>query len=184
VTVDEFGGINMAASSGSFVGIDSLANITIDTGTTDGTILIKANGIGNDVDIQNAGTIAFDATGAGAITGVQTINGSAYPPASPSAAVYSGLSVIPGDGTSTEWFINVTSDVPGLTATSVVQVTLQVPDGSSQNWIVSADPLAPSGVNRYIRIVFASPVTDTNTTVAWFVAALEVVPSEAGTVGP
>jgi hypothetical protein len=184
VSIDNLGGINMIASSAAFVGIDSFANITLDTGLTSGVMLLKTNGLGNDVDIENAGTIAFDSLGAGALTGVQTINGSVYPPAAPSVPVYTGLSVIPGDGTSTEWFINVTSEVPNLTTTSVVQVTLQVPDGSSQNWIVSADPLAPAGVNRYIRIVFASPVTDTNTTVAWFVAALEVVPSEASTIGP
>jgi hypothetical protein len=34
------------------------------------------------VDINNANTISFDAGGAGALSGVQTINGSAYPPAS------------------------------------------------------------------------------------------------------
>ena len=181
VTVDEFGGINMIASTGSFVGIDSFANISIDTGTTEGTITIKANGSGSDVDIQNAGTIVFDATGAGAITGVQTINGEAYPPGSVSS--YSGLATIPGDGTTTDFYINVTSSVPGLTATSVVQVTLQVPDGTTQNWIVSADPLV-SGGNRFIRVSFAAPVAGLDAVVAWFVAALEVTPSEATTVGP
>ena len=80
VTVDELGGINMAASSGAFVGVDTLANITITTSTTSGIILIKANGGGNNVHIDNAGTIAFDVLGAGALTGVQTINNQVYPP--------------------------------------------------------------------------------------------------------
>jgi hypothetical protein len=184
VSIDNLGGINMIASSAAFVGIDSFANITLDTGLTSGVMLLKTNGLGKDVDIENAGTIAFDALGAGALTGVQTINGAVYPPPAPMAAVYTGLSVFAGDGVSDTWYINVTADVPELTANSVVQVTLQVPDGVSQNWIVSAEPLAPAGVNRYIRVVFASPVNAADTTVAWFVAALEVVPSEGGTVGP
>jgi len=37
-------------------------------------------GFNNYVQIQNAGTIAFDVSGAGALTGVQTVNGVAYPP--------------------------------------------------------------------------------------------------------
>jgi hypothetical protein len=80
VSVDPLGGINLVASSGAFVGVDSFANITLNTSTTTGVILIKTNGGGNNVDIENAGTIEFDAVGAGAITGVQTINGAVYPP--------------------------------------------------------------------------------------------------------
>jgi len=182
VTVDSLGGINMASSAGAFVGVDSFADITIDTGATDGVVLIKTNGSGNDVDIENAGTIAFDVAGAGAITGVQTINGAAYPPGAVSS--YSGLATIIGDSTNDTWYINVTAEVPGLTATSVVQATLQVPDGATQNWIVYAEPLAPAGVNRYIRVVFASPVEASGVTVSWFIAALEVVASEATPVGP
>jgi len=83
VTVDELGGINMEASSGAFVGIDTLANVVITTSTTSGIILIKANGGGNDVHIENAGSIAFDVLGAGALTGVQTINNQVYPPPDP-----------------------------------------------------------------------------------------------------
>jgi len=182
VIVDNLGGINMVASSTAFVGVDSFANITLDTGVTSGVILLQTNGGGNDVDIQNAGTIAFDAVGAGALINVQSINGAPYVPG---AGSYSGLAVCAGDGVSTTWYINVTADVPGLTANSVVQVTLQVPDGSSQNWIVDATPIAVGGsANRYIRINFASAVNAADTTVAWFVAALDVVPSEAGTVGP
>lgn len=80
VTVDTFGGINMVASSTAFVGIDSFANITINTGITAGAVAIQTFGGGNDVDILNAGRIDFDALGDGALTGVQTINGSVYPP--------------------------------------------------------------------------------------------------------
>jgi hypothetical protein len=80
VVVDNLGGINMIASSGAFVGVDSFANITLNTSTTTGVILLQTNGAGYDVDINNAGTIAFDVVGAGAITGLQTINGQVYPP--------------------------------------------------------------------------------------------------------
>jgi len=42
-----------------------------------------ALGYKNYVQIQNADSIAFDVSGSGSLTGVQTINGSAYPPALP-----------------------------------------------------------------------------------------------------
>jgi hypothetical protein len=80
VSVDNLGGINMIASSGAFMGIDSFANITLNTSTTSGVILLQANGLGNDVEIVNAGTIAFDTVGAGALINVQSINGNVYPP--------------------------------------------------------------------------------------------------------
>ena len=83
VTVDAFGGINMIANSGSFVGIDSFANITI-----------EAVGEAGFVGIENAGVIAFSVTGVGALTGVQTINGSAYPPAVGSLPATASFSTI------------------------------------------------------------------------------------------
>lgn len=79
VTVDEFGGINMEANSGSFVGIDSFANVTV-SAVSSGTVLIESAGLGADVDIVNAGSIVFDALGQGILLNVQTINGSVYPP--------------------------------------------------------------------------------------------------------
>lgn len=100
VNVDTFGGVNMLASSGAFMGIDSFANISLNTSNTDtaqitltsqstismttttGSIYLGAGGgaPGANVDIFNAGTIQFDPLGFGAITGVQTINGAVYPP--------------------------------------------------------------------------------------------------------
>ena len=55
------------------------------TGAGTPNLVISGNplpllGFNNFVNIQNAGTIAFDVSGAGAVTGVQTINGVAYPP--------------------------------------------------------------------------------------------------------
>jgi len=110
VSVDSFGGINMfTPANGSFMGIDSFGNVSATSGTggsatvtltaagqasiisvdNDTSITlgldidIQSRGIllgGGDVNITNAGTIAFDTLGAGAMTGVQTINGAAYPP--------------------------------------------------------------------------------------------------------
>ena len=79
VTVDNLGGIGLLASSGSQLGIDSFANIFLET-VGGGTILLETAGSGDDVNIVNAGTIDFDPVGAGAITNIQTINGVVYPP--------------------------------------------------------------------------------------------------------
>ena len=110
VSVDTFGGINMTTpANGSFMGIDSFGNISATSGSAgSATVTITAAGdasltsvdndsfvtLGLDVEIQsrgillgggnvniaNAGTIAFDTLGSAAITGLSTINGSAYPP--------------------------------------------------------------------------------------------------------
>jgi len=47
-----------------------------------GAITISSIGVGADVEIYNAGTLRFDTMGAGAISGLSTVNGVAYPPAS------------------------------------------------------------------------------------------------------
>ena len=80
VVVDEFGGINLTVPGGAFLGLDSFNNISLNTSTTNGTITLRTDGAGHDVNIYQAGTLAFDALGPGIITGVQTINGSVYPP--------------------------------------------------------------------------------------------------------
>jgi uncharacterized protein (DUF2345 family) len=46
-------------------------------------------GYNNFVEIANATTIAFDASGAGALSGVQSINGAAWPPATGDASLWS-----------------------------------------------------------------------------------------------
>jgi len=80
VAVDGFGGINLTVPGGAFLGLDSFNNITLNTSTTTGVITLRADGAGHDVNIYQAGTIAFDTVGAGAITNLQTINGVVYPP--------------------------------------------------------------------------------------------------------
>jgi hypothetical protein len=58
-------------------------------------------GINNYVEIQNANSIAFDATGPGALSGVQSINGAAWPPPTGDASLWSqypATSVIDASG--------------------------------------------------------------------------------------
>lgn len=79
VTVGPDGGISLLVPGLATIGIDANNDITLASGT--GVINILTEGDGNDVNILNAGTIAFDELGEGALTGVQTINGAVYPPA-------------------------------------------------------------------------------------------------------
>ena len=72
------------AGVGALAGVKSItAPLASGVGTPN--LVISGNpvpllGFTNFVQIQNAGTIAFDVSGAGALTGVQTVNGVAYPP--------------------------------------------------------------------------------------------------------
>lgn len=55
-------------------------------------LVISGNGFGilkNFVQIQNATSIAFDVSGAGALSGVQSINGAAWPPPTGDASLWS-----------------------------------------------------------------------------------------------
>jgi len=73
------------------VTIDNLTGNLIAADTTDLTITGKANLIGSDyfVNIAKANSVAFDAAGTGAITGVQSINGAAWPPPTGDASLWS-----------------------------------------------------------------------------------------------
>jgi len=73
------------------VTIDNLTGNLIAADTTNLTITGKANLIGSDyfVNIAKANSVAFDAAGVGAITGVQSINGAAWPPPTGDAALWS-----------------------------------------------------------------------------------------------
>ena len=73
----------------------------------------------NFVEIQNADTISFDVSGAGALTGVQTINGSVYPPTPATPALwstYKAVSTIDASGNS---LINV----PAISATAALDIS-------------------------------------------------------------
>jgi len=136
VIVDAFGGINMNANSGSFVGIDSFADITIEA-------------IGTGVaDIVNAGTIAFRPTGAGALTGVKTINGEAYPPPAPEPAPLT--TGITDDLTQLTWtqlpmssMFYIDYDIgTTVTGTTNIQCTTinSNPDTASSCWLINVTP--------------------------------------------
>jgi hypothetical protein len=73
------------------VTIDNLTGNLLAADTSTLTITGKNNPIGADyyVNISMADTIAFDAAGAGSLTGVQSINGAAWPPPTGDASLWS-----------------------------------------------------------------------------------------------
>ena len=101
IGLDTFNNISLNTSNTSATAtIEMIGQSTITVQATDGLVVVEsvANdsflslGLdvelqsrgallgGGDVNVTNAGTIAFDTLGAGAITGVQFINGAVYPP--------------------------------------------------------------------------------------------------------
>ena len=101
ITLDSFNNIAIDTTTASGTAtIEIIGQSTITVQATDGLVVVEsvANdsflslGLdvelqsrgallgGGDVNVTNAGTIAFDTLGAGAITGVQFINGVVYPP--------------------------------------------------------------------------------------------------------
>ena len=101
ITLDSFNNIAIDTTTASGTAtVQVIGQSTITVQATDGPIVIEsvandsflslaldvelqARGAllgGGDVNVTNAGTIAFDTLGAGAITGVQFINGVVYPP--------------------------------------------------------------------------------------------------------
>jgi hypothetical protein len=55
--------------------------------------------------------------------------------------------------------------------TAVITALLQIPDGSSQNWIVDASPYFGMDGFWYIRVDFSSNVLNGGTTISWAVNA-------------
>lgn len=82
----------ISVTTGSIVGDETLtltaAGVLSLASVNAGVTILSAGGGLGLVDISNAGTIAFDVAGSGALTGVQTINGVGYPPPGPSQATY------------------------------------------------------------------------------------------------
>jgi len=58
-----------------------------------------------------------------------------------------------------------------VTASSIVNTLLQVPDGASQTWIVNAFPAVSGGGVPYIQIDFSNPPTTDDMVVAWSVVS-------------
>jgi hypothetical protein len=95
------------------------------------------------VDINNANTISFDAGGSGALSGVQTINGSAYPPASGGVASLNSIAgavsltatqatviISPGAPTATDINLYVPSAPYTLSGTTAGAVIVNRPIGA------------------------------------------------------
>jgi hypothetical protein len=94
-------------------------------------------------------------------------------------AVPSGTSIINTAGFTTYW-IPVCANNADSFITSVnapVTVTLQIPDGITQNWIVDAVPYLSAGNNWYIQVEFSTLIINTGTSMSWAVNAPTSVPS-------
>ena len=79
-------------------------------------------GFNNFVNIQNAGTIAFDVSGAGTLTGVQQINGVAYPPPIPPNSDWSNFPAVSNVNVS-GYNLNNVAQVNGGTSLSLTTAT-------------------------------------------------------------
>jgi len=96
----------------------------------------------------------------------------------PLTSIASGLAFCPTTLPSNTYFISVPAG-SFITSNAIVQTTLQVPDGISQNWIVYAEPyFGPLGT-QYIKVEFASIVTNSATTIAWTILARDSTPAGA-----
>jgi len=169
-----------------------------------GTLLIKANGI-----TGSTGTVSIDGSsiagsivigqltpktllfadelkvtiGTAGVTGQYLgSNGTGLVTwSTPTGTVYpSGLSVCPVG--SNIYYIPV-PDNSFTTSNAVVQTTLQIPDGSTQNWIVDAKPYFGL-LGQFIFVEFSIPIINTGTTVAWTVLAKDCTPSTASDIIP
>jgi hypothetical protein len=147
-------------------------------------------GLADDITVSSVNTGGLTVTGsltADASTGsagqVLTSTGTGVEWAS--TVLLSGLAQIGPGGTGfTEyWIIVGPTAVNGVTTSASVTATLQIPDGTSQNWIVNADPIIVGGI-AYIHVVFASLVADDAVVVSWCVNSLSNVASNMLTSEP
>ena len=130
--------------------------------------------------LQLSGT-TFKATinGSAGLNGqVLTSNGSNTTWQTPSSLVAFGLATCPVDPGSNIYYIQV-PDGSFTTSNAIVQTTLQIPDGSTQNWIVDASPYFGSLGAQYIFVEFAATVTNAGTTIAWSILASDSTPTPA-----
>jgi len=94
----------------------------------------------------------------------------------------SGLAVCSGISASTYYIpLPIT---PAITSNAVIHASLQVPDGITTNSIIYAKPFFSISSNQYIEVLFALPVTDVQTTIAWSIVALDSTPSAALSIMP
>jgi len=191
VVCDSTGNVNVTSVGGNIVlatstaGIESIDITAYDNLTytaTTGTINAITNN-GNDISLSNGST--------GLVVGLD--NGSAPNPGvflSPTEFLYNGtqvqiqvagLAVIDDVGVADYYFPVPVGSI--ISQSAVVIALLQVRDGTTQNWIVSATPLLASGV-WYIHVVFADNVGSAGTSIAWSVLAPTCTPGTASPIAP
>ena len=94
------------------------------------------------------------------------------------AGLPSGLATCPAG------FITYYIPMPiALTTTSVIQALLQIPDGTTQNWIVDSFPVLHNG-QWYIQVDFSTNVGSSLATISWSVVAISCVKTVALTAFP
>jgi hypothetical protein len=71
-----------------------------------------------------------------------------------------------------------------VTASSVVNTLLQIPDALNQTWIVNAFPAVSAGSVPYIQIDFSNPPITGDMVVAWSVVSYTSTTSVADTSAP
>jgi hypothetical protein len=160
------------------------------SGGAPGSLQISLNGVngasgqylGSDGNGNVIWSIPPTSSGPTGPTGPTGGTGPTGPTGPTGGAILSGLAAIT-DVLSTEYFIALPS-TPVITSNAVIQATLQVPDGVSQNWIVYAEPEFGTGGAQYIHVSFSLPVGTVGTTIAWAVIATDCTPSNPATSLP
>ena len=187
------GTINMAGGLIDAIGTAINVGGGVITATSGGVIVTSGSVVCGTADIDGAGFICYGgkfqcatslAGGTGGIemnscplTGVSTINGSAYPP--PSAPLLTGIidsvavnaSSWTSVGTFGQYQAQFSLGTNVLLSTSIVIATLinSDPDDADVNWIVNTTPDAGSG---QLIVTCAGNPTTANISIAWLITSL------------
>jgi len=184
-----YGGLN-----GNFIELDKDANMGMSIGQVDvgKEIIIGANlasinlidritGVSpvNSLIQLDSENLEINIGGSQGTNGQGLTSGGQYATwVNPVTSVASGLATCPITTSSNSYYIQVPSG-SFLTSNAIVQTTLQVPDSTTQNWIVYAEPYFGALGAQYIYVEFASVVTDAATTIAWTIIAKDSTPTAA-----
>jgi len=194
--------LNMKYTDGTVPGC-----VTIDTrNNPGGAIVFNSNIVGVFADYLRPLTLSFQPSTGYSFSGpgvhIEDYNGSSgqpgqvltavdnapYPPAPTWSwgTVPSGTSIINTAGFTTYWIPVCANDANSFitTTNAPVTVTLQIPDGTTQNWIVVAKPYLSSSNNWYIQVEFSTNIINTGTIMSWAVNAPDSTPSPALTTAP
>ena len=145
-----------------------------------GAILGTNVACGGTLDLQTSVNFLDSSGNGGTINQVLTSRGTgagvvwSYP--------ISGLSIINNSSFSIYYIPVPVGSITDNNA--IVQTTLQVPDGATQNWIVDAYPYYGLDNLWYIKVEFSFAVTNIGTRIAWFIAAPTCTPSSASSIPP